>query len=319
MSTFVNKITSSPRRFESWLMDAPHSLIAVALVRIIIGAGIFLLVAVSFTNRRYFWGDASGWQDPQRGTGPWGSFPYNFFNPADPDGLLVAKLAVVALLGLFIAFGFFTRPSILVAFFLVASLGGIGPYSADSGDNLVRITLFYLIFTDAGGKWSIDALLRIRFNPRRLLPDWLRYTLHNLGIIAIGAQTIIIYIIAGLTKLRGETWIDGSALYYALNMQQFMPWPALTAFVTSIPWMMMLVSWATVWLQLLFPVLLLNHYTRVGIVVLMMGFHLGIALFMGLGVFSLVMFASDLIFIRDGEFERIRDDWRKLRSKFSRA
>ena len=319
MSTLIQRIATSPRRFEGWLMDAPHSLIAVALVRIIIGAGISLLILVSFNDRRYFWGDASGWQDPQRGTGPWGSFPYNFFNPADPDGLLMVKLGVVAVLGLLIAVGLFTRPSIFMAFFLVASLGGIGPYSADSGDNLVRITLFYLIFTDAGGKWSIDALIRRRLNPRRLMPDWLRYTLHNLGIIAIGAQTIIIYIVAGLTKLRGETWIDGSALYYALNMQQFMPWPALTSFVTNIPWMMMLVSWATVWLQLLFPVLLLNHYTRVAIVVLMMGFHLGIALFMGLGVFSLIMFASDLIFIRDGEFERIGEDWRKFKAKFART
>lgn len=310
-------LRTSPRRLESWIMDDLRSTTAVTLVRIIVGVGIFVLVTVSWSNRRYFWGDASGWQDAQRETGLWGFFPFNFFNSADPDGLLQLKLAVVAIVGLFVAIGFATRLSILVAFFTVASLGALGPYAGDSGDNLIRLLLFFLIFTDSGARWSVDALIRRRFTMPRLLPDWLRFSLHNIGVLAIGGQTLIIYAIAGLTKLRGETWVDGSALYYSLHMEQFMPWPALNIWFSGIIIFVSLISWATVAGQLAFPLLLLNHYTRVGAVLLMMSFHLGIAVFMGLGVFSMIMFAADLIFIRDNEFLRVRDDvsraWGKIR------
>ena len=312
------RITSAPRRFESWLLDGLRSTIAVALVRIIVGTGIFLLVAVSWTNRRYYWGDASGWQDPQRETGAWGFFPFTFFTPDDTDGTLQWKLAVVAVLGVAIAVGFLTRISIILAFFTVASLGGLGPYAADSGDNLVRLLLFYLVFTAAGSKWSLDSVIRRRFTIPHLLPNTIRYPLHNLAVIAIGAQTIIIYVIAGLTKLRGETWLDGSALYYALQTVQYVPWPALNDLLISEGWLMSIVTWGTVVLQLAFPILLLNHYTRVSIVLLMMGLHLGIGIFMGLGVFSLIMFAADLIFIRDNEFQRLRDDWNRLWSRRQR-
>lgn len=318
MSIGVKNRGSILSRLENWAMGDLRSRTAVSLVRIIVGVGIFLLVVVSWTNRRYYWGDASGWQDPQRETGTWGFFPFDFFTPDDPDGSLMWKLALVAILGVFIAVGFLTRASIVVAFFTVASLGALGPYAADSGDNLARILLFYLVFTDAGAKWSIDALIRGRFNVPRLLPDWLRFSLHNLGVVAIGAQTIIIYVIAGLTKVRGETWLDGSALYYALNMEQFVPWPWLNEFVSGQPWLVSIVTWGTVALQLAFPFLLLNHYTRVAIVFTMMGLHFGIGLFMGLGVFSLIMFAADLIFIRDGEFTRLRGDVRRWRERSAR-
>lgn len=322
-SGLAERVRTAPRRLESWIMDDLRSTTAVMLVRIIVGTGIFLLVVVSWSNRRYFWGDASGWQDAQRETGLWGFFPFNFFNPADPDAVLQWKLAAVALIGLCIAVGFATRLGILLAFFTVASLGALGPYAGDSADNLVRILLFFLIFTDSGARGSIDALIRRRFPMPRILPGWLRCSLHNIGVIAIGAQTLIIYAIAGLTKLRGETWIDGSALYYSLHMEQFMPWPALNVWFGGLVVFVSLISWATVAGQLAFPVLLLNHYTRVGVVLLMMSFHLGIGVFMGLGVFSLIMFAADLIFIRDNEFERVRSDagrfWRWLRGDFRGA
>ena len=305
-------IRTAPSRFESWLLDGLRSTIAVALVRIIVGIGIFLLVIVSWTNRRYYWGDASGWQDPQRETGAWGFFPFTFFTPDDTDGTLQWKLAVVAVLGVMIAIGLLTRLSVILAFFTVASLGGLGPYAADSGDNLVRLLLFYLVFTAAGSKWSIDALIRRRFKIPYLLPNTIRFPLHNLALIAIGAQTIIIYVIAGLTKMRGETWLDGSALYYALQTVQYVPWPGLNDLLISQVWLVSMVTWGTVVLQLAFPILLLNHYTRVTIVLLMMGMHFGIGVFMGLGVFSLIMFAADLIFIRDNEFKRLRDDWNRL-------
>jgi hypothetical protein len=58
-------------------------------------------------------------------------------------------------------------------------------------------------------------------------------------------------------------------------------------------------TFLSVWVQLLFPVLVLWRPTRIvalGFTILM---HLGIGLFLGLWPFSLAMIALDLLFVRD--------------------
>ncbi len=66
-------------------------------------------------------------------------------------------------------------------------------------------------------------------------------------------------------------------------------------------------SWSSIILQMSFPMMLLNRATRVIALFGILGFHIGIAIMMGLPWFSLVMIAIDSIFIRDVTWRRVID------------
>jgi hypothetical protein len=56
-------------------------------------------------------------------------------------------------------------------------------------------------------------------------------------------------------------------------------------------------------IQVVFPLMLLNRWTRKLAVLGMIGMHAGIGIFLGLSVFSLAMVAADVIFLRDSTID----------------
>lgn len=64
-------------------------------------------------------------------------------------------------------------------------------------------------------------------------------------------------------------------------------------------------TWGSVILQIVVGLLLFSRRTRVLAVVSMVRLHLGIALFLGLGLFSLAMVGADFVFVRDESVDRL--------------
>ena len=71
-------------------------------------------------------------------------------------------------------------------------------------------------------------------------------------------------------------------------------------------------TYASVFLQLFFPFLLLTRPTRIVALVGIMGMHVGIAITLALPFFSLSMIGADMIFVRDGTFARVESKIRPL-------
>ena len=69
------------------------------------------------------------------------------------------KLSVVASITL--AIGFFTRTSAAVAFVCMVTLNHRNTIMVNSGDSIIRIMLFFLVFSQAGAAYSIDRLIRV--------------------------------------------------------------------------------------------------------------------------------------------------------------
>jgi hypothetical protein len=132
----------------------------------------------------------------------------------------------------------------------------------------------------------------------------LRAAAHNAAVLLCGYQVILIYVNSGIYKFMGEEWLDGSALYYALNLDVFRVFPALSDLAWQVTPFVAVGSWISIWAQLLFPLLLLWRPTRYAALVVIMGMHLGIGFFLGLWPFSLAMIALDLVFVRDASWER---------------
>ncbi|MDQ6753167.1 MAG: HTTM domain-containing protein [Actinomycetota bacterium] len=329
--TTASQPATAPRlnvvgRVESWLLDGKRARYGTSILRILLGVCAVAIVVTNFTDRKYIWGTASGWAQPYRDDSIWNFWLFKFFVAGDPDWLLVVKMALFALFGVLMTLGWRTRIVTIVTLLMFTSLAALGPTSSDSADNAFRIMLIYSAFTDGSLKWSLDARRRrlrgeksggrrSSLAPRTLVPLWFGTIVHNLAVVAIGAQVIIIYMVAGLAKARGTWWRDGTAIYYPMHSENFSPWPDLNHLLVSNDLMVHLISWGSVAIQILFPLLLLTRWTRRLAVLGMICMHAGIGIFLGLSVFSLAMVAADVIYLRDSTMDSIAGWFRRRMSR----
>lgn len=303
-------LTEQWNRGLNWMIGAKRATYGASVARIIYGLVIVLFVVSNFSNRNYLWGSASGWTAPIEGYTDW-AFPFTFYNSGDPDWLFTLKFLLLGLAGLSLALGWHARISAIVVLYLFVSLVSTNSVATDQTDNALRIILFYFVFTDLSGHWSLDA----RRRRRRLaagkkarghwLPDWFPTILHNGAIIAVALQIFIIYVVAGLSKVKGSQWQDGTAVYYPLRLDSLSPWPAINDLLVGNGVLVNFVTYFAVFIQLFFPFLLLTRWTRVIALVGIVSMHAGIGILMGLPLFSMAMMAADGIFIRDATYAKV--------------
>ncbi|USQ85282.1 HTTM domain-containing protein [Streptomyces phaeoluteigriseus] len=292
----------------------PVSLYAASVLRI--GYGLLYLVFLlrEFPHRNEIWGPGSPWtpalaQQLFEQTG-WNSI----LSLSDSRAYFELCYGLALLASALFTLGWRTRAVSVLFAVVVASFHGRAIFMTDGGDNLVLLMALYLVLTGCGRRWSLDAR-RIRRKaqrkgsapaPRssptvRQLHD-ARTTLvtvvHNCGMFVIAAQVCFLYGSAGLYKVQGASWGGGTALHYALNLELFRPWPALSQFVAEYTLLVAVAGYLTVLLQVAFPFVLFGRL-KYPVLTLLLGMHVGIALLMGLPLFSGAMIIADAVFLPD--------------------
>lgn len=178
--------------------------------------------------------------------------------------------------------------------------------SGDGGDNILRLVLLYLSFVHHG-------IFKDQVKPG------LRVFVHNLAVFSIIAQVMILYFVAGTSKMQGDMWMQGTAMYYVLSTEEFGPASALVRDLFKHPFVTSFASHLTMVYQVAFPFMIHNRFhlawALMGIVL-----HIGIALTMGLVTFSLIMIGLILFTINDAEWAKLSAIWRgldeRIRSRF---
>lgn len=120
---------------------------------------------------------------------------------------------------------------------------------------------------------------------------------HHCALFVIAAQVCVIYAAAGLFKVQGKTWQDGTALHYALNLEYFQPWPGLSDLADGGPVTATALAYLTVFTQVGFVFLVFAKRAKYVVIAIMVVMHLGIALLLGLPAFSASMALGDLVFL----------------------
>ncbi|WP_344004868.1 HTTM domain-containing protein [Microbacterium paludicola] len=322
---------------EQWLIGQRHARYGVAVTRILLGFVGFGLLWTNYTARSYLYGPASFWNGEE--VDRISQLPEVWvFGLGDLlSGDLVAftiLYLVAAALALAVMLGWRTRLTLPLFFALYVGIIELNSASGDQGDNAYRICLFWLMFADPAGVLSMDARRRaagitgpnrtiwdrIRriWRGERLLPEWLQNAMHNLVLVLLTAQVTFIYVAGGLYKAGGDPWAGGTAVYAPLQVEKFSTWPELADLITAWGPMVALASWGSILLQISFPFMLLNRFTRILALVGILGFHAAIGLLMGLPWFSLSMVAIDAIFVRDRSWIALgsaaRGAWRRARA-----
>ncbi|MEU3658091.1 HTTM domain-containing protein [Streptomyces sp. NPDC032161] len=299
------------------LTHRPVSLYAASTLRIGYGLCYLVFLLRELPHRNEIWGPGSPWTPALAArlfdqTG-WFSALTFADSTVYLDLCYVAALVVCALFLL----GWRTRATSVLFALVVVSFHARAIFMTDGGDNLILLMALYLTTTACGRRWSLDArrtALRARTGrPNRwalwcassemvgqlaMARAFLTTVLHNCGMFVIAAQVCLLYGSAGMYKVQGGSWQAGTALHYVVNLDLFRPWPPLSALVDSYPLFIAAVGYLTVLIQVAFPFALFSRLKYV-LLVMLLSMHIGIAVLLGLPIFSAAMIVADAAFLPD--------------------
>jgi antimicrobial peptide system SdpB family protein len=200
--------------------------------------------------------------------------------------------------------GWKTRLTGVLALVFRYSLYTRNTFIANGGDNLSVIVMIFLAVADTGAYFSVDAWQNKNSETKpsqSSVGKQVLALLHNTALLAVVLQLCVMYTVAGLHKASGPMWQSGTALYYILRVEEFSAPFAYLIYRNE--YLLLLLAYSTICFQLGFAMSLHTRYTRYLWLLGGIGFHLGIATFMGLVTFSIFMVAAYPILITDREYE----------------
>jgi hypothetical protein len=224
--------------------------------------------------------------------------------PTDPATLSVC-MALFGLQCLLLLLGFHTRLQAIGVFVWLVSFQNLNPLLTNGQDALLRLFGFYVIFLPCGAALSLDA--RSAGNGRKpaAVSAW--------ALRLIQVQVTLVLLAAGLWKLRGQDWLDGSALYYVSRLDGFwgnLPVPELLqrSLLAS-----QIASALTLAIELVVPMAIWVPSLRRWATLTAIVFHATIAYAMNLFLFEWIMIWGFCAFLRAGDLAlawkwRSRDD-----------
>jgi len=249
---------------------------AIATLRVLLG----VLVAASLADRlrdfTAFYTDLGVLSQDEAWSGSW-------FPPWDGTSWLhpfvwlpspwssIALFAVAAVAAIHLVFGREQREAAFLAWLMLTGLDNRNPLVIDGGDDLLRMLLFWSVFLPVS---------RARGGQGRVV---------DVATAAFVVQLALVYLMSAYHKSY-RAWVsDGDALYYALHLEQFVT-PIGIAVRDHVP--TRLLSAGTWFLEGLGPLLLFSPFAtdriRYALVCAFVALHAGIALTLGLAIFSSV-------------------------------
>lgn len=215
--------------------------------------------------------------------------------------LLIASIALVL--------GLFSQLAAAVAFVALVSFEQRNPYVFNSGDGLIKLITFYLIFAPASASLSLRTFLRNRhefwnFPARAVWPMRL-----------LQLQFSAVYLFAVWEKVRGTTWNNGTAVSIALRITDLERFP-VPGFVTHSLLLSNLLSFGTLAIELSLAILVWNRKLRPWVLLAGLSLHLGIEYSVRVGFFGLAIMSMYLLWVPP---ERVEGLLLALRRRLSRA
>ncbi len=209
------------------------------------------------------------------------------------------------------AVGFLTRVTAPMAWFLqlmyihrlTGALFGL--------DQIVTYVAMYLMLAPCGSCFSVDAWLRRRFRDRLdtsgllrwLLPERVPSIAANVATRLLQLHLCVIYLYGGLAKARGQMWWDGTAVWFALGNVEYqsidMTW------MSRYPRLFSTLTHVTLFWEIFYCALVWPKWSRPIVLAIAVAVHGGIAMFLGMITFGLMMIVANMIFLEPAWLRRV--------------
>ena len=211
------------------------------------------------------------------------------------SGTFLVQALLFVLAGVFAVFmllGYRTRVFTVLSWFLLISLHSRNRMIMQGGDDLLRMFMFWAMFLPLGAVYSVDSALDS--NPQKRSSP----SVFSAGSVALLAQVVLLYWCAVAYKTGAEWRIEGSAMYYALSIEQ-MSTPIGRFLLHLPPVILRFMTFFVLAYESLVPLLLLltTGPFRAAAVLLIILLHLGMGTCIKLGPFPWVAAAGISAFL----------------------
>jgi hypothetical protein len=289
-----------------WFSTAdPASL---AVIRISIGLVLVYSHSVWALNSDSFFGAAAWLNSDAVSAIQSGGYAASTLWWVDGSPTLIATVHAVALLNaLLLSFGLWSRVAAPVAFLLTASFANRNPAALYGFDQVLGFVTLYLCVNSGHGWLSVDRWREFRRREKDAGSHAVRDSeivvsrpsvSANIAMRLIQLHLCLIYLVAGLAKLKGAAWWSGVAFwgaignleYQTLDMTWLVEWPMIVSLltVTALAW------------EISYAALVWNRWTRPLVLAFGVMVHAGIGVCFGMMTFGLSMIVANVAFVSPG-------------------
>jgi len=223
----------------------------------------------------------------------------NLFTVMPQDDRWIAAFFWVFLAcALLLTAGLWTRLSSVAVFLCLTSIQQRNLFILNGGDVFLRVTGFFLMFAPAGAAFSVDRLIRVRRGAegRAIEPraPWAQRM--------IQLERSLMYLTAFWWKVKGHTWLEGTALYYVIHLHSIRRFP-LPQWIQSTA-MSHVGSWFTLALEFSLGVFLWFRRVRYPLMLVGLLFHFCIEYALNLPMFTWDVLTAYILFVDPSDLER---------------
>ncbi len=258
------------------------------------------------TNLDAFFGPDGILPRQPEGNFQWGVFAFWTDDRALLVGWLVLLIASVAL-----TIGWHSRLAALAVFVLILSFEHRDQWVFNTGDLAVRIEALLLALSPCGAALSLD-------QRRGTGKFWSAQQRSQWALRLLQLQVSLIYLASVQVKLNGNAWPQGTAVSYALRLQDMLLLP-MPHWLTTNALAMNAATWATLAVELAVGILVWNRQLRPWVLAVGVLMHSVIMVTITVGFFSLAMFVLYLAFVPPDTVERLPLSASRLKAKLRMA
>lgn len=278
---------------------APHAL---AWLRVLSGVMLLYTHVVWGLALDEFFGP-DGWQDPllvQTHHADGSAWSFWWLVPdawrGTVHGICLALMAAYTL-------GLYTRLTSLLSLIITISYAHRAPLACFGLDQINVLMCLYLCLAPSGDALSLDRWRRrvreswtaLRREEPILYSTPAPSAATGLAIRLLQLHMALLYLFAGLSKLKGDTWWDGSAIWLAAGNYEYQSLSLV--WLCWHPWLVNVLTHATVLWESTFIFFIWKPRLRPLLLAVGTGMHLGIGLFLGMWTFGLVMIFTYVSYI----------------------
>jgi hypothetical protein len=281
-----DRMTRLAARLEAFFWR-PCDPLGLAVFRILFGALALLTGALLWPDWQVWFGPAAAMTlETSELIGP--RFVLSVFQwLPDSEGWAAAVFGAYMLAALSLSVGFYSRTSALLLFVLMTSLQGRNFTIWHSGDLLARLLALGLSFSPAGARLSVDRLIS-RGGPSQDAPAF--------ALRMMQLQLCFVYLSTALWKLSGRDWLEGSALFYAAQLEDFRRL-GFPAWIVQDDRLSRVATWGALAAELAIPILIWSRRARAGALILGLTLHASLELAMSIPLFEWYMAICFLLFV----------------------
>jgi hypothetical protein len=208
-----------------------------------------------------------------------------------------AHLLCLALLGMY-TLGLATAVTKWTAFLITISYANRALNANFGLDQINGLLTLYLALGPCGAAFSIDRWWRdwrAGLGRGEVSPLAAPRASARLSIRLIQVHLCVLYFFAGISKLKGEAWWTGDAVWMALANKEYQSWDL--TWLAWYPWVTYVLTPLTIVWEVTFPIAVWIRRLRPWVLLGGVMLHLGIGAFLGMWTFGLIMIVAYTSFL----------------------